>query len=230
MASAIQVTFPAVSDWLPYIPLSFIRESIKAYERTLGYAAESITRYQNLLASDPTRAKFTVFTKAFQAEDNDNLTFKELLCDAAAFIVGGSDTTANTLTYLVWSVSRHPGVKAKLMKELNSLADDYTDQQVQKLPYLNQVIKETLRLYPAVPAGLPRVVPPSGASLGGYWVPGGSTVSAQAYSLHRDPVVFPEPERFIPERWEKVTSEMKASFMSFGFGSRGKFFCLYLVF
>lgn len=54
-----------------------------------------------------------------------------------------------------------------------------------------QVINEALRLHSAVPSALPRRVPPEGATLGGYYIPGGTTVSTQAYTLHRHRELFP---------------------------------------
>jgi cytochrome P450 len=110
------------------------------------------------------------------------------------------------------------------MEELSTLPEDFADADVQKLPYLANIIEETLRLHPVVPTSLPRIVPPSGATLAGYWFPGGSTVGCQSYSMHRDPTVFPDPESFIPERWDAPTKAMKETFMGFGRGSRGKIF------
>lgn len=197
-------------------------EAVEAHQRVLGYAEESINRYYNLLASDPSRARLTVFTKVFQAKEEETLTFREMRNDAAAFIIAGSDTTANTLTYAVWCICQHPQVKARLMKELSALPENFTDDHLRNLSYLKQVIEETLRLYPVVGTGLPREVPEAGATLAGYWVPPGSTVCAQSYSMHKDPAVFPDPEHFMPERWEKPTKDMKDAMMGFGLGSRGK--------
>lgn len=110
------------------------------------------------------------------------------------------------------------------MDELRTLSDGLDYDQVKALPYLSQVIEETLRLYAAIPFGLPRYVPEGGATLAGRYIPGGMTVSAQAYSMHRNPSVFPEPLKFDPSRWEKPTQEMKDSFVPFGGGSRSKCF------
>ena len=140
-----------------------------------------------------------------------------------AYIVAGSDTTANTLTYLVWAVCRHPEVKAALVTELETLpASGFGDGELKQLPYLNQVVEETLRLYSAAPSTLPRRVPPGGAVLAGHWLEGGTTVSSQAYTLHRDPETFSFPDNFNPSRWERPTKDMKDAFFAFGGGSRGK--------
>jgi hypothetical protein len=95
-------------------------------------------------------------------------------------------------------------------------------EKLKALRFLNMVINETLRLYPAVPSELPRRVPDGGAALGGFYFPGGVTVTTQAYSLHRDGVAFPNAEEFIPTRWDMETKEMKEAFMPFGGGSRGE--------
>lgn len=58
--------------------------------------------------------------------------------------------------------------------------------------------------------------------LGGRFIPEGSTVSTQAYTLHREPSVFTDPYTFRPERWESPSQEMKDAFMPFGGGTRGK--------
>ena len=120
---------------------------------------------------------------------------EEINANAEAYIVGGSDTTSHTLMYLVWIVCRHIDVKRKLVEEVATLPDEYSDEDLKKLPYLDQVLRETIRLFSIVPGALPRNVPEGGHSVDGYWMPGGTIVSAQAYSMHRNPIVFSQPER-----------------------------------
>lgn len=187
----------------------------------IRYSEESLSRYKNMLDADPTRAQTTLLTKVFQAKEDDKMTFNELRNTANAYIVAGTDTTANTLTYLTWLVCRNPEIKATLLEELCGLPEDFSDEHLKALPYLSQVIEEALRLYPAVPGGLPRSVPAEGAEVAGYTLPGGTTVCTQAYTMHRNPEAFPEPERFNPSRWADTTTEMKDSFMAFGRGARG---------
>ncbi|KAI3532263.1 cytochrome P450 [Colletotrichum filicis] len=87
----------------------------------------------------------------------------------------------------------------KLQSEATNLIvagdDEITDAVLEKLPLLNAVIEETLRVYGAVAGNLPRSVPPGGVTLGGFFIPGGIVVETQAYTLHRNPNVFPDPER-----------------------------------
>jgi cytochrome P450 len=164
-----------------------------------------------------------LFRKLFEAGE-EGLSDDEIRAEAQAYIVAGSDTTATTLTYLIYSVCRHADVRQKLVKELMGLVDDFGHNDLRDLPYLNNVIDETLRLYAAVPAALPRVVPAGGAHLAGYFIPGDTIVSTQAWTLHRDQQVFSDPENWDPSRWEKGSKMMHDAVMPFGGGSRGSCF------
>lgn len=130
-----------------------------------------------------------------EAGEKSDLTPEKVQAEAGNLIVAGSDTTSVTLTYLVWVVLRRPDLQARLEEELAGLGDEFDDAALEKLPLLNAVIDETLRLYGAAPGNLPRSVPPSGATFGGFFVPGGTVVETQAYTLHRHPNVYPDPLR-----------------------------------
>ncbi|CAI7609175.1 unnamed protein product, partial [Penicillium glandicola] len=165
----------------------------KAEDRLKMYAVQSVERYKKLLSQNPSKPKPTLFTKLF--DEKNGMPYSNIIQEAQGYIVAGSDTTAVTLTYLTYSVCRDSRVREKLVAELAIIPEPVTDRSLRDLPYLNQIISETLRLYTAVPFGLPRLVPPGGAQFNGYRVPGGITVSTQAYSLHRDHAIFPDPDK-----------------------------------
>ena len=161
-----------------------------------GYAAESINRYKRHVDAQGDNVKPTLFTRLInKGEKEESLTEAEIRLEAGGYIVAGSDTSAISLTYLVWAVCKNPAIRDKLVAEVAELPENFTDEHVRALMYTRRVIDETLRLYPAVPGALPRAVPPEGAQLAGYSLTGGTTVSTQVYSLHRDPEIFPQPER-----------------------------------
>lgn len=218
--TAIRSTFPSIVRFCRIVPLPVFKRAHEASINLRSYARDSLLRYRRLVENDPNVAQETLFTKLFRAETDEKLPFDELLSEAQSYIVAGSDTTANTLTYLTWSICRNPDIRSKLVQELRTLPPDFEDAQLHDLPYLNNVINESLRLYSAAPNGLPRVVPPGGAELAGYRFDADTVVSAQAYSMHRDPVVFPNPDSFLPERWAEPTKAMKDAFMAFGRGPR----------
>ncbi|KAI1135802.1 cytochrome P450 [Hypoxylon sp. FL0543] len=221
-AGAIRATFPTLIKINKFIPLPVISSGVETRKRISQYAEQSLERHYKLVEEQGDEAKPTLLSKLYRANENDKdtLPFDELRNDAMSYIVAGSDTTTNTLTYLIWEVCRRPDVKARLLAELRTLPDGFEDEHVKKLPYLDNVIHETLRLHTAVPTGLPRTVPPGGVTFGGYFIPGGYTVSAQAYSMHRIPEIYPDPLRFDPSRWEKPTKAMRDAFVPFGGGSR----------
>ncbi|KAI1214358.1 putative cytochrome P450 [Annulohypoxylon truncatum] len=221
-AGGLRATFPFLTYITNYIRLPVISVGTEVRNRLREYANQSLGRHYKLVEEQGDDAKLTLLSKLYRAneKDGETLPFHELREDAMAYITAGSDTTTNTLTYLFWAVGRDPAIRQRLVAEIRTLPDNFEDPDVKKLTYLDNVIQETLRLYSAAPAGLPRLVPPEGATLAGYFIPGGITVSAQAYSMHRNPDVYPNPLKFDPSRWENPTKAMKDSFVPFGAGSR----------
>lgn len=193
--SPIRTTFPSLVLLAYRLPLPVFRKVSDMSKRLKEYAQQSIDRYKRVIeeSDDP---KPTLFTKLYNA-GKDGMSDVEIRNDAQAYIVAGSDTTAITLTYLVYSVCKDVNVREKLVAEVASLPEGYTDRALRDLPYLNQVIDETLRLHTVVSMGLPRVVPQEGANLSGYQLPGGVAVATQAYSLHRKEDIFPEPYKWV---------------------------------
>lgn len=157
-------------------------------------------------------------------------------------LIAGHETSAITLTYLMHELSKQPELQARLRNELLTLDPPITfppssttdapnnlpsPRSIDALPFLDSILHETLRLYAAGPAAQPRVTPhvPGGTTIEGYPnIPGGVVVSANAYTLHRNADVFPEPEAWLPERWldEQLgkKEEMKRWFWAFGSGGR----------
>ncbi|KAE8552121.1 hypothetical protein EYB25_006015 [Talaromyces marneffei] len=216
---AIRTTFPTLLRYAQFLPIFPVLKRVSAAgQRMFQYAQQAIGQYQSMLERDPD-PKQTLFTKMFKG-GSEGLTQFEITLEAGGYIVAGSDTTAITLTYLVWAVCKRPSIRDRLVAEVKNLPEDVKEKDLRDSPYLNQVIHEALRLHSAVPSALPRAVPPEGATLVGYNIPGGITVSTQAYSLHRNPEIFPNPETFDPSRWENPSKEMKNMFMPFGGGSR----------
>ena len=165
----------------------------------------------------------TLFAKMLAEGEKGALKRETIATEAFNFGVAGTDTTSLALTYFVWAVLRYEGIESKLLAELSPLHDDPSARELEELPYLNCVIDEVLRLYSPISQSLPRTVPEGGATFSDYYLPAGTTVSTQAYTLHRDPSIFSDPLTFNPDRWaeERVTKEMRDAIMAWGAGSRG---------
>ena len=134
-----------------------------------------------------------------QADEDEKsiLSDEDVNWEAMSLIIAGSDTTANTLTYLVWAVLKRPDLQLRLEEEVCTVSDTPRDSELEVLPLLNAVIDETLRLYGAAPGGLPRIAPPRHVQLDGILIPPGTTVTTQAYTMHRDPSIFHEPQKYV---------------------------------
>lgn len=141
-------------------------------------------------------------------------------------VIAGFDTSSITLTWLTWELSRKPNAvwQTKLRDDIATLQGSRDLKQVDQLPVLHACLMESLRLHAAIPGNQPRMTPPS-AALGPYSdLPAGVRVQSQAWSLHRNPAVFPDPDIWQPSRWldadEAQLREMGKWFWAFGSGGR----------
>lgn len=159
----------------------------------------------------------------------------EMLDELAA----GHETSGITLTYLMYELSQRPELQRTLRTELLSLSppicfppsslpieqDLPSLRFIDTLPLLDALLFETLRLHTAVPGPQPRVTPSTLTTLGPFAnIPPNVRVSAMAYSLHRNKDIFPEPEKWDPNRWLEASKEEREDmgrwFWAFGSGSR----------
>ncbi|KAL4806854.1 cytochrome P450 [Aspergillus unguis] len=163
----------------------------------------------------------------------------DIACEMYDHLTAGHETSAVVLTYLFWELSRHPTLQKELHKELSTLQPEISlrcrsnhcelpePKSIDTLPLLEAVVTETLRLHASIPGIQPRVTPFPTCTLAGYEnIPANTRVNAQAYSLHRNPEAFPDPETWEPRRWLKDCNtsadldERKRWFWAFGSGGR----------
>ncbi|KAI1352046.1 cytochrome P450 [Xylaria sp. FL0043] len=204
-----------------HVPLPGLGGSLKTVAKRLeGYANMKLQHLKEMKSKDG--ASPVLFSKLVRGAtvDGESLTETEMRHDAEAYILAGSDTTSNTLTFLTWALCNRPELRDQLVKELETLPADFTADDLKLLPFLNQCILEGLRVFPVLPGGLPRYVPKEGAELAGFWLPGGVVVTTQSWTLHRNSEVFHNPDQYNPARWGNPTKEMKDSMIAFGGGSR----------
>lgn len=134
-------------------------------------------------------------------------------------IIAGSDTTAVSLSSILYHLITNPSALNNLRREILSVTNvDEPDNPgrisfstAQNLPYLQAVIKEALRLHPATGLPLWRVVPPGGAEVCGHWFPEGTNVGVNSWVVHYDQANFgSDAASFRPERWLSVEGEGSA--------------------
>ncbi|KAF4986348.1 hypothetical protein FGRMN_10875 [Fusarium graminum] len=198
-----------------HLPIPAIRDVFRANAKQTILGEEAI---ENGIRNGS--HKRSIFTQL--DEGSDALTRLDLSAEAGNFILAGTDTTAFTLTCLLWAVLRDPPLQAAIEEEVAILPDDFEDAHVEALPLIGATINETLRLYGPAAGSLPRITKRGGAELGGYFIPEGVTVSTQAFTLHRNEHFWPDSEKFDPYRWlgDSVQETAKMAFAPFGTGPR----------
>ncbi|KAJ6805196.1 isoflavone 3'-hydroxylase-like [Iris pallida] len=139
-------------------------------------------------------------------------------------ITAGTDTSAGTMEWVLSLLLNHPEVLKKVRAEMDThVGHDrlLADSDLPNLPYLHNVIKETLRLFPAGPLLAPHESSTE-CNVAGYDIPRGTMLLVNVYAIHRDPDVWEDPTSFRPERFEGDGAESKGfKHIPFGFGRRG---------
>ncbi|XP_077245119.1 flavonoid 3'-monooxygenase CYP75B137-like [Tasmannia lanceolata] len=146
---------------------------------------------------------------------------KALLMD---MVVGGTDTTSNTVEYAIAEMMQKPETMRKAQEELEAVVgkDNIVEEtHIPGLHYLDAVVKEILRLHPALPLLVPHC-PSLSCTVGGYTIPEGARVFINVWAIHRDPSIWENPSEFDPERFLGAASKWDYSgndFNYFPFGS-----------
>ena len=134
----------------------------------------------------------------------------------------GHETMALTMAWTFYLLGQNPDKERKLQAEVDTVLGGRTPtfQDLARLPFLDMVIKESQRLYPAAFGVVREAVNDCG--LGGYPIPKGATLAMFQWVVHRDPRFFARPEEFIPERWENdfARSLPRCAYFPFGAGPR----------
>ncbi|KAK4550053.1 hypothetical protein LTR36_003020 [Oleoguttula mirabilis] len=158
--------------------------------------------------------------------EGDHLSRNYMASEMFDHLKAGQQTTASSLTYLFWRLSRHPDWQQRLRAELRALPLN-TDGQLaladlEASPISNAVITETLRLHAVASGRQERIVPAGGRTYSGVFIPGSTIVTGPTKVLHHEPAVFDKPLEWCPERWidadEAHRKAMEYSFVPFGHG------------
>jgi cytochrome P450 len=153
-----------------------------------------------------------------QHEDGTPMSDRQLRDEAMTLYLAGHETTALTLAWSWYLLSQHRHVEEKLVTEWQHVlagATPTTDH-LPRLPYTAAVIAESMRLFP--PVYVIGREATTDLTLGGYRVKRGYTVLMSQWVNHRDPVYFPDPEEFCPERWENGLAKRVPKFAYYPFG------------
>ncbi|GAV06340.1 hypothetical protein RvY_16350 [Ramazzottius varieornatus] len=166
---------------------------------------------------------------------NRTLTADEVMAQSMIFLLAGFETTASTLTFMTYLLSIHPEIQERLRKEIQQVIGrdvQPTYDLIAQIPYLDQCINETLRLYP--PASRTERECSEDWTWKNLTIEKGTTIGIPIYGLHHDPEFWPEPDCYNPDRFSEENKHkiIPFTFLPFGQGPRncvGMRFAIYEI-
>jgi enediyne biosynthesis protein E7 len=212
------VTLGALPLWLP-LPR---HRRFRTARRQIEEAVRTLVSARAGDAGTDRSDVISMLMRAAHDERDAGARWRELRDQIVTILLAGHETTASTLTWAWFLLSRHPEAADQLHAEAVAALGDrrpgYAD--LASLPYTTTVIQETMRLYPPV-WGLPRrALAPD--EIGGYPVPAGADVMISPYTLHRHRGFWAEPDQFRPERFAAGAPAVghRYAYVPFGAGPR----------
>jgi len=166
-----------------------------------------------------------MFINSVDPNTNEPFSDDDIASEMVIQILGGTDTSANTLTFAIKLLLENPQVLRKLTEELDRVFPDkyehITSNKVKtQCPYLDAVLNEVLRFYPVASGFLPRVVPKGGAEFSNYYIPEGTEVGITGLAYHRTELHWTDPDKFIPERFLGDGAKLRNYIFTFLVGPR----------
>jgi cytochrome P450 family 110 len=152
------------------------------------------------LNPNPEREDILTLLMSARDEAGEALSDIELRDELMTLLIAGHETTATALTWALYWIHRLPKIRQRLLQELDALDHNFDPNALLKLPYLNAVCSETLRIYPVALLTFPRVTR-SRVNLAGVTLDPGTLVAGCIYLAHRRKEAFPDPEQFNPDRF-----------------------------
>lgn len=212
-----QMSFVGFFPIVEYLPTHANRQFREALRR-LDHTIFRIIRARRTGGEQPD----DLLSMLLQARDEEGNTMsdQQVRDEVLTLILAGHETTANALAWTWYLLSQHPNVESQLLGELRDVLRGRlpSTADVPKLVYTEMVFAEAKRLYPPVWGLSPRTslrtdVLPSGST-----IPAGDVVYIIPYVVHRNPRLFPDPERFDPERFSPAAKHQRPEYAYFPFG------------
>jgi cytochrome P450 len=212
----------------------FVQDKISAHEQKAQTQTQDAEK--NETQSQP--QDFVDKLMLARQKEPEKVTDYHLFIMGQSNVTAGSDTTAISLSTIMWHLMHYPDVLQKLREELDEFtaqgrcSSPITFKESQEMPYFQAVMKEALRMHAATGLPMWRTVPDGGAEINGRFFPGGTVVGVNTWVAHYDETVFPDAGVFRPERWIEAEDQperlkvMNQMYMPVSFG-HAMFVCFF---
>ncbi len=168
--------------------------------------------------ADQSRNDILSLMMAARDEAGEPMTDLEIRDELMTLLVAGHETTASSLAWALYWIHHQPEVREKLLQELDSLGDNKDPNAIFRLPYLNAVCSETMRLYPVAMLGLNRLVK-SPLEIADYKFDPGTILVPCIYLSHHREDIYPNSKQFQPDRFLE-RQFTPSEYLPFGGGNR----------
>jgi cytochrome P450 len=210
------------------LPLALPLPSHQRFKRNLAildeFVTERIAEGRRALAAGDAESQ-TLLSLLLQARDEESgetMSSAQLRDEVITLFFAGFETTARSLTWGWYQLTRNPHVQQQLEAEVDRVLSKRppTVEDLHELTYTRMVVDEVLRVY--TPTALLARQNVDEDEIGGYTIPAGSLVVMMPYCTHRDPTIWPDPEVFDPERFrpEAIEERPKHAYIPFASGPR----------
>src|SRR5579883_840609 len=204
-------------EWLPRLQPKVYRQAIAAFDtmvaRLLRERRADGTDRGDLLS---------MLLAARDPETGEGMSDKQLRDEILTIFLAGHETTANALSWTWYLLARHPEAEARLHEEVDRVLGTRLPRfaDLAELKWTRMVFEEAMRLYPPAHTISRRAIGED--RIGGVRVPPGANITISIYVTHRNPNLWPDPERFDPERFapEAVARRHRFAYLPFGGGPR----------
>lgn len=193
----------AMTDTSADVPYNFVKKQMEKDTHQPSYTSKLIEAFEN------------------NGDEVEEATAHAIKWTAGVMFAGGSDTTVSTLMAFVLAMVLNPDAQRKAQEEIDRVIGSDrlpTNDDQEKLPYVNSVVKESLRYFPVTPMGIPHETTEE-IFVRGYRIPKGSYIRPCVWWFLHDPKTYSEPSKFTPERFLEPRNEPDPV-DTFGYGRR----------
>lgn len=188
----------------------FTRDNARFREFCVGALMERIK------SESESQDMFHHLLKARDPQTGEGFSKGDLGAESVLLMIAGTHTTSIAIASIVHHLARNQQCLERVTAEVKTTDMHYP--QLSTLPYLRACINESLRLCPPTAGHLQREILSGGAQVDGVWYQAGTNVGISAYALQRNPLVWSNPDQFLPERWLQDGGKTKAGFIAFSSG------------